>query len=264
MSDRSEHPPRAIYERIADALQKQIFDGTYPPGTRLPTIADLKEKYEVSAIVIRQAVARLKTQGLVETNRRAGTVVRERPPLRRVAMERYRGETSVGAVPVEPGQRSTSFTQDHKIAWSEYRLDTDFTRVLADEELAEWFDLPVGTELLRRHFVFYARNEPQQISINYMPWQIVGGTPVADPQREPWPGGTPAQCAFLGKPITRVQEAVSSRMPTPEETHTLKMPPGVPVITISRKMMSDTTVMEVCKDIILPADRVVLDYSMDL
>ncbi len=92
----------------------------------------------------------------------------------------------------------------------------------------------------------------------------MAGTPVADPDREPWPGGTPAQLAFLGHPPTRVEEAVRSRMPTPEEAETLRIASGVPVIAITRRMFAGDLVLEVCRDIVIPADRIVLDYAIDL
>jgi GntR family transcriptional regulator len=251
-------PDRPAYLRIADTLREGIRDGSLPPGTRLPTMAELCAAHGVSEIVVRQAVALLRTEGLVETRRGGGTVVRVVPPARRVAMERYRAVTRPLAVP------ETTFTRDQKISWQEYRLDKEFTRVRADDDLGALFELPTGTELLRRRFVFYARGEPQQISVNYLPWDLVGGTPVADPEREPWPGGTLAQLAYLGHPPTRVEEAVRSRMPTPEEAEVLRMGGGVPVIAITRRMLSRASVMEVCRDIVLPADRVVLDYSIDL
>ncbi|MCQ0004934.1 UTRA domain-containing protein [Actinomadura madurae] len=173
-------------------------------------------------------------------------------------MDRYRAVTRPMAVP------ETTFTRDQKIGWAEYRLDREFTRVRADDELGALFERPTGIELLRRRFVFYARGEPQQISVNYLPWDLVGDTPVSDPAREPWPGGTLAQLAYLGHPPTRVEESVRSRMPTPEEAETLRMTGGVPVLAITRRMLSRADVMEVCRDIVLPADRVVLDYSIDL
>jgi GntR family transcriptional regulator len=246
------------YVRIAGELRELIRDGTYPPGSRLPTIRRLCDLHGVSEIVIRNAFALLRSEGLIETRRGGGTLVRGRPPARRLAMERYRVETDPGPAP------ATSFTADHHITWREYRLDRSYSRRRADEELAALFELRPGTLLLRRHFVFWARGEPQQISTNYLPWSVVAGTPVADPDREPWPGGTPAQLAYLGYPATRVEESVRSRMPTPEEAATLRMAPGVPVLTITRRMLSGDRVLEVCRDIVLPADRVVLDYALDL
>ncbi len=221
-------------------------------------MATLSATHGVSEIVIRQAISVLRGEGLVETRRGGGTVVRVHPPVRRVAMERYRLETGPLVTP------ATSFTHDQGIAWQEYRLDKAYARVSADGELASLFGLSPGTSLLRRRFVFYARGDPQQLSINYLPWDVVAGTPVADPEREPWPGGTPAQLAFLGHPATRVEEAVRSRMPIPEETETLRLAAGVPVLSITRRMLSRDRVLEVCRDIVIPADRVVLDYAIDL
>ncbi|HEY7486966.1 MAG TPA: GntR family transcriptional regulator [Streptosporangiaceae bacterium] len=249
---------RPAYLRIADELRDGIRAGSHPAGSRLPTMAILSATYGVSEIVVRQAISVLRGEGLVETRRGGGTIVRVHPPVRRVAMDRYRLETGPLTMP------ATSFTHDQRISWQEYRLDRTYSRVPASGELASLFGLPSGTQLLRRRFVFYARGEPQQISINYLPWDFVAGTPVADPDREPWPGGTPAQLAFLGHPATRVEEAVRSRMPSPEEAETLRIGHGVPVLAITRRMLSGDRVLEVCRDIIIPADRVVLDYSIDL
>jgi GntR family transcriptional regulator len=53
-------------------------------------------------------------------------------------------------------------------------------------------------------------------------------------------------------------------MPTPEEAETLRMTGGVPVLAITRRLLSRADVLEVCREIVLPADRVVLDYAIDL
>ncbi|ROO83262.1 GntR family transcriptional regulator [Actinocorallia herbida] len=255
--------PRPAYLKIADELRNGIRAGAYPPGTRLPTLVELAARHGVSQIVVRQAVAVLGAEGLVQTRRGGGTVVRVRPTVRRIAMDRYRVETEPQAQ-AQGAEPATSFTHDQRIGWADYRLERRYRRVAADPELAALFELPAGTALLRRRFVFFAREEPQQISVNYLPWDLVDGTPVADPAREPWPGGTPAQLAYLGHPATRVEEAVRSRMPTRDEAETLRMGAGVPVITVTRRMMAGDRVLEVCRDIVIPADRVVLDYAIDL
>ncbi|MEU5884622.1 GntR family transcriptional regulator [Spirillospora sp. NPDC047279] len=251
-------PDRPAYLRIADRLRDQIRDGTYPPGSRLPTMSELTVSHGVSEIVVRQAIANLRGEGLIETRRGGGTIVKVAPPARRVAMDRYRAVARPLAVP------ATTFTHDQRIGWSDYRLDREYRRTRADAGLASLFELPTGVELLRRRFVFFARGDPQQISVNYLPWDVVGETPVADPDREPWPGGTLAQLEYLGHPPTRVEEAVRSRMPTPEEADTLHISSGVPVLAITRRMISRARVLEVCREIVIPADRVVLDYSIDL
>lgn len=287
---------RPAYAVVADELFQQIQSGMYPPGTRLPTIEELRRTYGVSEIVIRHAVALLRQQGLVETRRGGGTVVRAKPQVRRRALERYAVDAYQAALdaqaaagpgaareagparePREPpdaqaaedaGQAArrprTSFTEDHGIAWQDYQLTASYARVDADEELAALFGAEPGTALLRRHFVFYARGEPEQISVNYLPFDLVEGTPVADPAREPWPGGTVAQLASLGHPVSRIEETVSSRMPTDLESRTLQVAPGVPVFAILRRMICGGAVLEVCRHIVIPADRVALEYAIDL
>lgn len=70
--------------------------------------------------------------------------------------------------------------------------------------------------------------------------------------------------ASIGLPVTRVVERVTTRMPTPDEAHTLRMAAGVPVLVITRRMFSGSRVVEVAADIRLPGDRNELEYSIDL
>ena len=254
---------RPAYLVVADELRQQIQSGHYPPGARLPTMEELRRAYGVSEIVIRHAVSLLRHEGLVETRRGGGTVVRARPQVRRRAMERYAADTSQ-AMERNAADPRTSFTEDHAIGWQDYHLTSRYAEVTADEELAALFGTEPGAALLRRHFVFYARGEPEQISVNFLPLDLVAGTPVADPAREPWPGGTVAQLAFLGHPVSRVEESVSARMPAESEARTLQVAQGVPVFAILRRLISGDDVLEVCRHIVIPADRVLLEYGIDI
>ena len=44
------------YIRIHDAIKKQIDDGFWEIGQRLPSERDLEDEYEVSRITLRQAI----------------------------------------------------------------------------------------------------------------------------------------------------------------------------------------------------------------
>jgi GntR family transcriptional regulator len=146
-----------------------------------------------------------------------GVFVREHPPARRVASDRYQREVRqiIEDGPQPPPE--TSFTRTQGIEWSDYRLDKDFRDTGADEEVAELFGVSPGEPLLERRFVFYAQGEPQQMSWSYLLLSLVSGTPVAGPANEPWPGGNIAQLATLGKIVSRVEESVAARMPLPDE-----------------------------------------------
>ncbi|MEO3813677.1 GntR family transcriptional regulator [Sphaerisporangium sp. B11E5] len=252
------HLPGHAYEHVAAELRGAILGGELLPGTRLPRHADLAQRYGVSEIVIRQAIDELKNAGLVDTRGRGGTWVRERPVVRRVSSRRYQADL---APQTEP---RTSFTDDQGIAWSQYRLDRAYRWIEADDHLAALFGVRPGTRVLERRFVFYAAGVPCQMSRPFLLASDVEGTPVADPGNEPWPGGTINQLRSLGIEVDDITESVGTRMPTPEETATLQLRPGVPVFAITRLMYSAGRVVEVADPIVIPGDRTILDYHVPL
>jgi GntR family transcriptional regulator len=78
------------------------------------------------------------------------------------------------------------------------------------------------------------------------------------------PGGNTAQLHSLGIVITRIVENVRARIPLADEVAILRMPAGVPVLTITRRTFADDRVVEVAVDITLPADRNELRYEISL
>jgi GntR family transcriptional regulator len=250
--------PGHAYQHIAEELAAAILSGHYAPGERLPRQKDLADEYGVSAIVVQQAIALLKNSGLVDSSGRGGTIVRERPPMRRISSSRYRADAGPQEVP------QTSFTADMGITWSEYRLDKAFAWIEADERLAELFGVDVGTRILERQFVFYAAGVPSQMSRSCLLASDVEKTPVADPHNEPWPGGNIGQLQTLGIVVDDITESVATRMPTREEAQRLGVGPGVPVFAITRRMLAAGRVVEVADPIVIPGDRALLDYNIPL
>jgi GntR family transcriptional regulator len=69
---------------------------------------------------------------------------------------------------------------------------------------------------------------------------------------------------FNGPTNIRVEESVSARMPSEPEARTLRIPAGVPVFVILRRTLPGDTVLKVSRHIVIPADRVVLEYGIDV
>jgi GntR family transcriptional repressor for pyruvate dehydrogenase complex len=69
---------RLIYVRIADTLREQILSGQLPPGSRLPSEAELGNLFGASRTSIREALRVLVSQRLIDTSRGAtgGSTVR--------------------------------------------------------------------------------------------------------------------------------------------------------------------------------------------
>jgi GntR family transcriptional regulator len=247
---------RPEYLRIAADVRTQISTGAYGPGDKLPTLPELCAAFRVSETTVRNALAVLRSEGLIETRTRAGTIVRDRPPIHRMQADRYR---------TKPGPPSTAFTRDQGIGWAEYRLDKRFEKVRADAALAALFECEPGEALLARHFVFYDNDQPTQMSTSYVRWSDVAGTPVADPINEPWPGGTRAQLAHIGIRVTRITESFTTGMPSEEEATTLRIGAAVPVLRFTRRHLADDgRVVEVAHPIVRRGDATVVEFDVDL
>ncbi|MFJ4927305.1 GntR family transcriptional regulator [Streptomyces sp. NPDC088736] len=66
---------QALYRKVAADLGREIGEGGYGSGGRLPAEGELAERYGVSRGTIRQAMALLRTEGLVASRRGTRRVV---------------------------------------------------------------------------------------------------------------------------------------------------------------------------------------------
>lgn len=67
--------PQRLSDRLADDLRRQIEAGSVQPGQRLPTEAALAAQYAVSRTVVREAVSRLRSSGLLVARQGSGMYV---------------------------------------------------------------------------------------------------------------------------------------------------------------------------------------------
>lgn len=67
--------PVRLPARIAEALKQEIGKGRLQPGDRLPTEQYLAENFGVSRNVVREAIAQLRSSGIVQSRQGVGTVV---------------------------------------------------------------------------------------------------------------------------------------------------------------------------------------------
>ncbi|TAL52786.1 FadR/GntR family transcriptional regulator [Pandoraea sp.] len=70
-------PAGTLADRVTAVLLEKIRAGEFPPGMRLPPEQAICERFGVSRTVVREAISRLKSDGLVEVRQGSGTVVRE-------------------------------------------------------------------------------------------------------------------------------------------------------------------------------------------
>jgi DNA-binding FadR family transcriptional regulator len=82
-SDTTAPQGKTLVAKMTDALSSQIAAGHYKPGDRLPSEAQLTQEFGVSRTVVREAIAALRSGGLVEARHGIGVFVLEPAPTER-------------------------------------------------------------------------------------------------------------------------------------------------------------------------------------
>lgn len=69
---------RPIWRQIAAIVVQRIEDGTYPVGSRVPSVVEISTEWDVAASTAQKVLAHLKTEGLVRTEVGLGSFVADR------------------------------------------------------------------------------------------------------------------------------------------------------------------------------------------
>lgn len=72
--------PTKIYEEIVEKLKSAIFNGEFPPGTRLPSVRVLSQQFGVGQAAVREALTALQALGLITLKQGGGTYVNHFDP----------------------------------------------------------------------------------------------------------------------------------------------------------------------------------------
>lgn len=75
MKDKASPRRKSLTEQVRETLARQIEAQQLKPGDRLPTEREMIEAYGVSRTVVRDAIARLRASGLVESRQGSGVYV---------------------------------------------------------------------------------------------------------------------------------------------------------------------------------------------
>ena len=248
--DRSSDRP--VYRQIADQLRTAITQGEFPPGAKLPSERVLMDRYQTSRVTVRQAIAVLGAEGLIDVEHGRGVFVRSRPPLRRLGRERLgRREREAG---------KGAFLSDAMAAGREASAEVEVARGVAPPEVAERLHLSQGDQVLIRRRRMLADGQPVQLATSYLPLQLVEGTQIE--QADTGTGGTYARLEELGHRLGRFQEDLSARMPLPDEARALRLGAGVPVIRVVRTAFDEQGAPVEVNEMVLAADRYELTYMM--
>jgi GntR family transcriptional regulator len=224
------------YAQVADVLRRRITDGVYAPGDQIPSERDLREEFEVSAPTAKAAKAQLEREGLVYSQQGRGTFVRETMQLIRFGSERYQGDGR------PPNLR------EENASGQEIEVTADRRQVQATPEVAARLSIEPGDMCSEASYTWYANGEPVMVSTQWEPLALTRGTPIELPASgERNQLGVIGRFALIGHQVTHVIEDTYTRMPTPDESHVLKIPNGVPVLYVERTHYSSGLPVETAR-----------------
>lgn len=224
------------YRELAATLREAILRGDYAAGSTLPKQDELAGQYEVNVKTVRNAVSLLAAEGLVTPVRRRGTVVRERPPMRRLGVDRYaKSKWKFSGLVAFGADREASGR-----AWKPTDQTQTVRQIPADIETAEALSIEVGSPVYERARLVKDEGVPTHTLASYYRPEDVEGTPLVDPTPGPaGRGGGYAVLTMQGMEPFEISEAFFARMPTPDEIETLELPAGEPVMILHRMAYTD-------------------------
>jgi DNA-binding GntR family transcriptional regulator len=238
------------YHRAADDLRQQIKQGVWPPGERIPAETALAQRFRVSVPTIRQALAVLRAEGLIESQQGIGTFVKENRRLQRRSRDRYRRARS-----------------DRQLLTAHLRHEIVFAgRAPAPAYIAQAMGLEPETDVIVRQRRLYDRDSdrPEELGASYLPVDIAAGTFLEQPTVVP-------KALFLcvedlsGMRYAHAHDQWIARMPSAEEAVALELAAGAAVLhAIHTARADDGTVLEIAESV-WPADRIMVidDYPIE-
>lgn len=146
---------KTLTEIAEQELRQAIARGTFQPGTRLPTEAELCQMLGVSRTVVREALRVLEEDGLVTRRHGVGTFVRDHPILKNLNF-------NFGITEMIESAGLTSGTS-HLAIQSE----------TADQETAEQLRVALGTPLVTVERVRTADGRPVVYSLDTLPESVL-------------------------------------------------------------------------------------------
>lgn len=235
--------------------------GDYAPESTLPKRKELAAEYGVAPETVARATKQLEAEGLITSVRRRGTVVRSRPPMRRLGAERYaKSRWKFGDVVAFAADREASGR-----AWKpEYQTNT-VAKIDADAEVAEALGVDAGSPAYERARLVKDGKTPTHTLTSYYRPADVEGTPLVD--KTVGPAGRAGGFAVLtmqGLEPDHITESVYGRMPSPDEAAQLELPAGEPVMILKRWVFTaDERVVEFARGV-HAASRFQWSYSFPI
>ena len=204
--------PVALYQQIKDHVQRNIADGSWPAGARVPSEQELVQSFAVARMTVNRALRELAEQGVIVRVPGVGSFVAEAKPQSNLLR--------IANIAEEIRQRG----HDHR-----FELIA-MARVAASQEVAAALDLTVGDSVFHLQGVHFENEVPVQLEDRYVNPRMV-------PQfmEQDFAQVQPSMYLVRNVQFDQMEHVVDAMLPTAEQAQWLQMEPSQPCLVLTRR-----------------------------
>ena len=217
------------YRQLADVLRREIDNGTYAPGARLPSESELSARFDASRNTVRSGLALLVSQGLITSSQGLGYDVAKHEVFELNASRFENLE-----FPQNGDAYNTDVTNAGRRPSQTFRVEL----TPAPDFVAERLKVEPGATTVLRFCHRFVDDVPWSTQATHYPeWLVERGPRLTEPGDIA--EGTTRYLASLGIKQIGYFDEISTRMPTPDEARLLEIGAGVPVMLWTRTGYSE-------------------------
>ena len=206
-------PPR--YAAIKQSISNAVRDGSLKPGDRVPSEAELVEKFDVSRMTANRALRELQSAGVIVRRAGSGSFIAEPKPIGHMIEIRNIAEEIRGR------------GHDYRA-----RVIQNFEEK-ASAETAALLEVPVGTKIFHSIIVHHEAEFPIQLEERFV---LAAAAP--DYGTLDFTQLTPNEYLTRTAPLGRVEHLVCATMPDAQTRDMLSLNEGEPILRMTRRTWS--------------------------
>ena len=246
-------------DEVAAEIQRKINLGVYAAGQRIPSERKIQEELNVSRATVREALARLQTENIIDIVPRGGAIVRPSSskitvgspapqPKVAPALELKQAGSFIRAMEAQGQQTLVRFIEPSSI-------------IKAGNELSTKMVTSPETELLRRYRVHLVNKVPYRILDSYYLASLLGELLGKDEGYTPLFKWLRDHTDLVA---ARAFEKINIRMPSQEEAKLLNISRTQPVVDMDRWVWANNGTLFEYSHIIANAALHEYTYSYDI
>ncbi|MEV6979919.1 GntR family transcriptional regulator [Sphaerisporangium sp. NPDC051017] len=243
VSDEQYAPPK--YAQIVTAIRHRIADGTYPPGSQLPSETALVREFAVSRPTVVRALQTLQLRGFIDREHGRGSFVKATLPASegessrpgRAVLDRV--EASEGAAVIVAGTHP------------------------APANVAALFELPEGAPVVMRRVLLSEADEPCELVTFWCLIELAEGTDLG--RKQPLTVSVRQHLQGIkGLRFDHVVERLAARHPLAHEIEVFALGKSAAVLGVLARVFDGSGRLVLVVDIVLPGTMHELEDSYSL